>query len=85
MTGLDFFEILNKRHYKAINILITSYGNNIAFEEMRSKGISTQLTKPISGEEIEATMIRLIETRYMKDGLTSSRKQMHGTEHEESR
>lgn len=59
MNGLTFFEILNKRQYDAIKILITSYGNSIIFEDIRSKGINYLLTKPISGEEIEATMIRL--------------------------
>lgn len=74
MIGLDFFEILNKRHYEAIKILIASYGNNITLEDIRSKGISTLLTKPISGEEIEATVVRLIESRNIKNELTNSKK-----------
>ena len=74
MNGLDFFEILNKRDYEAIKILITSYGNSITFEEIRSKGINYLLTKPISGEEIEATMIRLIKSRCIKNELKSSGK-----------
>ncbi len=61
MNGLDFFEILNKRQYEAINILITSYGNSITSEDIRCKGIDYLLTKPISGEEIEATMLRLLK------------------------
>ena len=85
MNGLDFFEILNKRQYEAIKILITSYGNSITFEEIRSKGINYLLTKPISGEEIEATMIRLIKSRCIKNELKSSRKQMLGTEKKEGK
>ena len=50
-----------------VKILITSYGNNIVFEDIRSKGINYLLTKPISGEEIEATMIRLKNQIASKD------------------
>lgn len=85
MNGLVFFEILNKRQYEAIKILITSYGNSITFEDIRSKGIDYLLTKPISGEEIEATMIRLIKSRCIKNELKSSRKQMLGTEKKEGK
>ncbi len=85
MSGMDFFEILNKRQYEAIKILITSYGNSITFEEIRSKGINYLLTKPISGEEIEATMIKSIKSRCIKNELKSSRKQMLGTEKKEGK
>ncbi len=70
MNGLVFSEILNKRQYEAIKILITSYGNSITFEDTQSKGIDYLLTKPISGEEIEVTMIRLIKSRCIKNELT---------------
>jgi len=85
MNGLDFFEVLNKRQYGAIKILIASYGNSITFEDIRSKGISTLLTKPISGEEIEAAMIRLIKSRNIKNERKSSRKQMLHTERKEGK
>jgi len=67
MNGLNFFEILNKRQYDAIKILIASYGNSITFEDIRSKGINYLLTKPISGEEIEAAMLRLKNQIASKD------------------
>jgi len=69
MNGLNFFEIINNRRYATIKILITSYGNILATEDIRKKGIDSLLTKPFSGEEIETTLIRLINSRCNKNGV----------------
>ena len=63
MNGLNFFEILNKRQYEGIKILITLYGNNPSLEDIREKGIDSLLTKPFSGDEIEETIISLINSK----------------------
>ena len=63
MNGLNFFKILNRRRYQAIKILITWYGNNNNFEQIGDKNIDFLLTKPFSGEEVEAAMVRLIKAR----------------------
>lgn len=68
MNGLNFFEILNKRQYEAIKILITLYGNNLSPEDIREKGIDYLLTKPFSGDEIEETIIRLIKSKSSNNG-----------------
>lgn len=72
MNGLNFFEILNNRCYQAIKILITWYGNNNTFEHIRHKDINFLLTKPFSGEEVEAAIIRLIEARRQKNKRNSA-------------
>ena len=66
MNGLNFFKIINNRRYEAIKILITLYGNNPRFEDIRKKGIDWLLTKPFSGDEVEAAVINLINSRCIK-------------------
>ena len=66
MNGLNFFKILNNRCYKTIKILITLYGNNPTSEDLRDKGIDCMLSKPFSGDEVEAAVLRLTESRYIK-------------------
>ena len=68
MNGLVFFKILNSRSNEAIKILISLYGNEISSENMQSKGIDHLLTKPFSGDEIEATLLKLIQSKYGKNG-----------------
>ena len=63
MNGLNFFEIINNRCHETIKILITSYGNNTTFENISQQGIDCLLTKPFSGDEVEATMLRLIKAK----------------------
>ncbi len=69
MNGLKFFEILNNKCCKAIKILITLYGNNTSTNHMHRKDIDDLLTKPFSGEEVEAAMIRLIKSRSCKNAV----------------
>ncbi|MFT5701509.1 MAG: DNA-binding NtrC family response regulator [Desulforhopalus sp.] len=66
MNGLNFFEILNNRCCQAIKILITLYGNTTIFNDIHRTGIDDVLTKPFSGDEVEAAMIRLVKSRYNK-------------------
>jgi DNA-binding NtrC family response regulator len=61
MRGLNFFKILTTRGYKTLKILITWYGNNATSVKVRQQNIDCLLTKPFSGEEVEAAMIRLIK------------------------
>jgi len=68
MNGLTFFESLKNTDEKAIRFLITSYGNNPTQEDMYETGIDHLLTKPFSGEEIEETIIRLINSKGIKKG-----------------
>jgi DNA-binding NtrC family response regulator len=74
MNGLKFFEILNNRCCKAIKILITLYGNNSTINQIHTKGIDDLLTKPFSGEEVEAAMIRLINSRPCPNGSNNIKK-----------
>ena len=67
MNGLNFFEILNNRHYEAIKILITLYGNSPTTKDISGKGIDSLLAKPFSGDEVEETMVRLVKSRYLKN------------------
>lgn len=66
MNGLTFYNILRSKGYKAIKFLITSYGNNPAYEEMHEAGVDFLLAKPFSGEEIEKTIIRLVTSKRIK-------------------
>ncbi len=68
MNGLIFFNILNSRRYEAIKILISLYGNKITSENIRKTGIDYLLTKPFSGDEIEATLLKLIQAKYSGNG-----------------
>lgn len=70
MNGLAFFKSLQNTNDKAIRFLITSYGNNPTQEDMHTIGIDHLLTKPFSGEEIEETIIRLINSESVKRGTT---------------
>lgn len=72
MNGLNFFEILNNRHYEAIKILITLYGNNPTFEDIRKKGVDFLLTKPFSGDAVEETVIRLVKSKCIKNGTNDT-------------
>jgi DNA-binding NtrC family response regulator len=74
MNGLNFFEIINNSCLEVIKILITSYGNSITFEDIRSKGLDYLLTKPFSGDEVEATIAKLIKSRCIKNGSNSNRR-----------
>ncbi len=66
MNGLNFFKIVNDRRYEAIKILISWYGNKTTFADIRGKGIDFLLTKPFSGDDVEAVVIKLVEARSIK-------------------
>lgn len=68
MNGLNFFKIIDARCYEAIKILISCYGTNKKFAEFRDKGIDYLLTKPFSGDDIEAAITRLISSRSPNNG-----------------
>lgn len=71
MNGLVFFEILNKRGCGAIKVLISLYGNNTTFHDIRGKGIDCLLPKPFSGDEVEKTLNGLVTRgRTLKQNLT---------------
>jgi len=72
MNGLNLFEILNKRHYAGVKILITLYGNSPSLEDIHGKGIDSLLTKPFSGEEIEETINKVINSKYMKNSAAGT-------------
>lgn len=61
MNGLLFFNIINNRCFEAIKILVTLYGNNTT-----SQDIDHLITKPFSGNEIEAAVTGLIKERQIK-------------------
>lgn len=69
MNGLSLFEILNKRQFKGIKILITLYGNSPSLQDIHEKGIDSLLTKPFSGDEIEDTINRVISTKCLKNSV----------------
>lgn len=72
MNGLLFFETINNRCLEAIKILVTLYGNNTTFENIREKGIDYLLTKPFSGDEVEAAVTGLIKARRIKNGSNNT-------------
>jgi DNA-binding NtrC family response regulator len=63
MNGRNLFRILNKNHDKSIKILITLYGNGQRLEDMQEQGVDSLLTKPFSGDNVEETMLKLINAR----------------------
>ncbi len=69
MSGLIFFKRVNDRCYEAIKILISWYGNNTTFADIHGKGIDFLLTKPFSGDDVEAAVIKLVKTRSIRNGL----------------
>ncbi|TKB27454.1 response regulator [Desulfopila sp. IMCC35006] len=68
MNGLIFFKIVNDRCCDAIKILISWYGNNTAFADIHGKGIDFLLTKPFSGDDVEAAVIKLVKARSIRNG-----------------
>lgn len=74
MNGLLFFNTINNRCFEAIKILVTLYGNNTTFEDIREKGVEYLLTKPFSGDEVEAAITRLIKERRIKKVLRTPKK-----------
>ena len=83
MDGMDFFDILSKRHSEVIKILITSYGKNTVCDDLHGKGVDYLLMKPISGEEMERTMVRLLKSRHLDNGLKSTGRQDHRKQEKE--
>jgi len=75
MNGLVFFKKINSRCYWAIKILISLYGNNTTFEDIREKGIDYLLTKPFSGDEVEAVVVRLVKERCSNNGQNCTERQ----------
>ena len=63
-----FFKIVKNRGYKAIKILITWYGNSQLLQILVATGIDYLLTKPFSGDDVEAAIIRLIRSRSIMNG-----------------
>lgn len=63
MNGLNFFKIVDKRGYDTIKILISWYGNNRTFADMQRTGIDFLLTKPFTGDAVEAAIIKLIKIK----------------------
>lgn len=74
MNGLNFFKIINDRCHEVIKVLITVYGNNTVLEDIPEKCIDYVLTKPFSGDEIEAAMVGLVKARRVKDGLNGTKR-----------
>lgn len=68
MNGLMFFKIIDSKCSEAIKILISLYGNNTTFENIRGKGIDYLLTKPFSGDEVEETLRKLFKSKCSKNG-----------------
>ena len=64
MNGLNFFKIVDKRGYDTIKILIGWYGDNRTFADMQGKGIDFLLTKPFTGDALEAAIITLLEKKF---------------------
>ena len=71
MNGLFFFNSLKQINDNTLKFLITSYGNNPTQEELYTAGIDHLLTKPFSGEEIEETITRRIQSKNVKTNRLS--------------
>jgi DNA-binding response OmpR family regulator len=63
MDGLVFFKIIHNRCHDTIKVLLSLYGNHTNFENIRDKGIDCVLTKPFSGDEVEATLLGLMKSK----------------------
>ncbi|WP_169309279.1 response regulator [Desulforhopalus sp. IMCC35007] len=74
MDGLDFFKIINNRCQETIKILISFYGNNTTLEEVRKRGVDWLLTKPFSGDEVEAALLVLIKSKQGKNSRSPKEK-----------
>jgi DNA-binding response OmpR family regulator len=74
MDGLDFFKIINNRCQETIKILISFYGNNTTLEDVRKRGVDWLLTKPFSGDEVEATLLGLIKSKQGKNSRSPKEK-----------
>ena len=63
MNGLTFFRKLESTNDTSIKFLITSYGHNPTREDLYATGIDHLLSKPFSGEDIEETIIKLLQSK----------------------
>ena len=75
MDGLAFFKIIHSRCHETIKVLISLYGNHTTFEDLQDKGVDYLLTKPFSGDEVEATLLRLITSKYSKNRQTPKQRE----------
>ena len=74
MDGLEFFKIINNRCHETIKILISFYGNNTTLEDVRKRGVDWLLTKPFSGDEVEAALLVLIKSKQGKNSRSPKEK-----------
>ena len=61
INGLEFLKHLRSKNIGTMNILITAYGDDDVISEARRLGVQDIINKPFNSEDIETSLIRLIE------------------------
>ena len=61
MDGLEFLRRIKERLPKAIEILITAYGNYEIVREAKNIGVQDIISKPFTSENVEMSLARIIE------------------------
>ena len=62
MDGLEFLRRIKERLPKAIEILITAYGNYEIVREAKNIGVQDIIPKPFTSENVEMSLARIIES-----------------------
>ena len=60
IDGLEFIRRIQKKHPKALKILITAYGSKDIILEARNAGVQDYIPKPFTSEMVEASLTRLL-------------------------
>jgi DNA-binding NtrC family response regulator len=63
MDGLEFLRQVKKRHPETLEILITAYGNYDLYIEAIKAGVQDFISKPLTSENVEMSLARIIKNR----------------------
>ena len=61
MDGLEFLRRVKEKQPNAFEILITAYANGEILKEAKMLGVKDIIPKPFSSEDVETSLIRIIE------------------------
>lgn len=59
--GLEFLRRVKEEQPKAVEILITTYGNDPIFKKAKKLGVQNVIPKPFTSENVEASLSRIFE------------------------
>lgn len=63
INGIEFIKRIQKKHPKALKILITAYGRKEVILEARKAGVQDYIAKPFTSEMVEASLTRLLKNQ----------------------